>query len=149
MGLTSWVDERIAKAVDKLYENVKVDLLRVETDMLGQIAQLPGLVASQIQNVLVDAGQIAEKVADALDIDDIVKRVINGIDIPFLPKFAAATPEEIGRLLAAPTYEELEDIQRFRSSKAAEIYRKLEEKRKAQNAGKPESDGNEGVQGTT
>lgn len=63
---TAWIDSRIRAAVDEalvqLGNEVHAEMTTMETNLTTQITSLPGLLASQIENVAVDAGSVASKV---------------------------------------------------------------------------------------
>jgi hypothetical protein len=53
----------VDRAVADLRDDIKADMVDLENKLLGQFTQLPGMVASQVENVALDAEQVAEKVA--------------------------------------------------------------------------------------
>lgn len=66
MSFNDWLDARIKTAVDEvildLHNEITGDLASMENNLTAQITSLPGLLASQIENVAVDAGSVASKV---------------------------------------------------------------------------------------
>lgn len=75
MSIQTWFEGLIKTAVDEavkdLHDELAADLRQFETNLVGQIAQLPGLVASQVGHVVVDverlAQQVAQQVIDAIN----------------------------------------------------------------------------------
>jgi hypothetical protein len=53
----------IDRTVENVRADIKAEMKSMETNLLGQFTQLPGMVASQVENVALDAEQVAEKVA--------------------------------------------------------------------------------------
>jgi hypothetical protein len=82
--VTNWIDGRIKVAVDaaidSLRDEIKEELQELKTDLLAQITNIPGLVAGQIGNVVVDAQEIANKVGDFLDPQDIANKINDLLD---------------------------------------------------------------------
>lgn len=70
-GISGWLSSilqplviiAVDRAIEDLRAEIKSDLVDLETKLLGQFTQLPGMVASQVENVALDAEQVAEKVA--------------------------------------------------------------------------------------
>lgn len=70
-GVQSWLNDlleplvraAVDEAVHDLHEDIKADLIEMENKLFGQFTQLPGMVASQIEHVALDAEQVAERVA--------------------------------------------------------------------------------------
>jgi hypothetical protein len=70
-GFSGWLNDlleplvivAVDRAISNLRGEIKADLVDMETKLLGQFTQLPGMVASQIANVALDAEQVAEQVA--------------------------------------------------------------------------------------
>lgn len=89
--VTNWIDARVKVAVDEAmqtwHDELQADLTSVETNLTAQITSLPGLLAGQIGNVVVDAEGIATRVVDKmppllqslLNPAQLVQQIISGV----------------------------------------------------------------------
>jgi hypothetical protein len=70
-GVSGWLESilqplviaAVDEAVGQLKDDIDAKLTDMENKILGQFGQLPGLVASQVGHVVLDAGAVAEQVA--------------------------------------------------------------------------------------
>jgi hypothetical protein len=84
------VKSAVDEAVADLSTEIKGEITALENNLVGQITQLPGLVASQIGHVAVDAEQVAQQVAQEFGqfinpstlAQNIVQGVISSLHIP-------------------------------------------------------------------
>jgi hypothetical protein len=127
--LAPLVQVAVKEAVADLHGEIKSDMLDMENKLLAQVNQLPGLVASQVENVALDAEQVAEKVAQEfgnfINPGQMAQQVIQGIlgGMPHLPNIFGAMHETSPGTTAAP------GAQLRPKSKAEQIRQKLDEKK--------------------
>lgn len=109
MAISDWIQKTLEplvkvavdEAVADLHADVMAGMQQLETNLLAQFNQLPGLVASQVENVALDAEQVAEKVAQQfsnfINTGDIAQSVVKGVigALPHLPGFGET--EQTGR----------------------------------------------------
>ena len=121
----------VDEAVKDLHDDIKADLVDLENNLMAQVNQLPGLVASQVEHVALDAEQVAQNVANSVipmlqglvDPGKIAQQVIQGVigALPHFPGFGGhlGGEHETSAGSAQPT-------------KAQQIRRKLQERQQPQ-----------------
>ncbi len=93
MSIQTWLQGLIKAAVQEAIKDTQDEILAeiaaMEKNMIAQIALLPGLLGSQIQNVSVDAGALAGKVVAAVNgqLAGLPQQIISGVlqGIPHIP----------------------------------------------------------------
>lgn len=147
-GVSGWLSDILAplvtlavdRAIADLHTEIKSDLVDMENKLLSQFTQLPGMVASQVQNVALDAEQVAEQVATRfgqfLNPQGLAQQIIQGI-IPGLPHFPGFGVHADDSAYNKPSPEAQMKAERtagttqepvVRKSKASEIRKRLEER---------------------
>jgi hypothetical protein len=98
-GVSGWlssileplVKAAVDEAVADLHDEIKAGLTDMENRIFSQVTQLPGLIASQVSHVALDAGQVAEEVAqrfgEFLNPASFTQQVIQGVlgGLPHIP----------------------------------------------------------------
>lgn len=126
--LSPLVKVAVDEAVNTLHDDIKADLVEMETRIFGQLTQLPGLIASQVEHVALDTEQVAEKVLGGLQ--GVLPGLLQGILDPVA--LAKQIAEEIGGGIHIPGFglAEHQDVSISAATKAAEIRKRLEEREK-------------------
>jgi hypothetical protein len=85
MSIQTWLQDLIKAAVEEAMKDVQDEILAeiqtMEKNLIAQVALLPGLLGSQIQNVAVDAGALAGKVVSAVNgqLAGFPQQIISGV----------------------------------------------------------------------